>query len=778
MSWFANLKISSKLGISFGLLIVALAGIGVWTAMRIHSVGEVGKHITAEQLPSIASLMSMNTNLSDLRMGTFREFAADSAQVLEARRKHVQELLADMENARAQYLKEHISGPAERVLWDDYVAKLDIYLGFRDKTAALIERHDPAASARITGDESDRVFNTVRQAMDALITFNRDLADRYTKENDRLVQGTQRILSIVVVVMLVFGVFVAVSVSRSITGSIRSVIGVFKRIADGHLDNQMDNARRDEIGELTAGLSDMQGRLKSQLAKEREAAATNSRIKTALDKAGIMITVADNSNHVIYANEAAGRFFNDYQGDVRDSVPAFDPQRVIGSDIHSFHKNPAHVSNVSSGKSGAHIADIKLGTRTMRISVSPITDERGDRAGSIVEWVDRTQELRAEEEVNQVVTRALEGDLSQRVQLAGKTGFFQSLSSGLNRLLGDTAAAISSIRTASVEVLRGADEISAGNANLSQRTEQQASSLEETASSMEQMTSTVKQNADNATQADQLATAARNRAEEGGTVVGAAVTAMTDINASSQRISDIIGVIEEIAFQTNLLALNAAVEAARAGEQGRGFAVVAGEVRSLASRSATAAKEIKELIQDSVQKVEHGTGLVTQSGQTLENIVVSIKKVSDIVAEIAAASREQSAGIDQVNRAVMQMDEVTQQNAALVEQASAASQSMAEQARSLNKTMERYRLDDSGPTATSVRPAQSGGGVAQVASESGSVRNLFAKRPAVVKSAPKKAVARPSPAPRSAPRSTPQSAPSSPPRAAVATASDSEWTEF
>jgi methyl-accepting chemotaxis protein len=210
----------------------------------------------------------------------------------------------------------------------------------------------------------------------------------------------------------------------------------------------------------------------------------------------------------------------------------------------------------------------------------------------------------------------------------------------------------------------------------------------------------VKQNADNAGQANQLAVAARDQAEKGGAVVAKAVRAMSEINDSSKRIADIIGVIDEIAFQTNLLALNAAVEAARAGEQGRGFAVVATEVRNLAGRSATAAKEIKGLIQDSVKKVDEGSHLVTQSGATLEQIVSAVKKVTDIVAEIAAASQEQSAGIEQVNKAVMQLDELTQQNAALVEEASAASQSMADQARMLNETMAKYRVDD-----TAGRPA-------------------------------------------------------------------------
>ena len=209
---------------------------------------------------------------------------------------------------------------------------------------------------------------------------------------------------------------------------------------------------------------------------------------------------------------------------------------------------------------------------------------------------------------------------------------------------------------------------------------------------MEEMTATVKQNSSNADQANQLATAARNQAERGGSVTADAVRGMTEINEASKRIADIIGVIDDIAFQTNLLALNAAVEAARAGEQGRGFAVVATEVRTLASRSAAAAKEIKDLIQDSVKKVEDGTHLVSRSGQALNEIVLSVKKVSDIVAEIAAASREQSAGIDQVNKAVSQMDQMTQQNAALVEQAAAASNSVADQARTLTALMEGYRV--------------------------------------------------------------------------------------
>ncbi|PSJ18279.1 methyl-accepting chemotaxis protein [Nitrosomonas supralitoralis] len=290
-----------------------------------------------------------------------------------------------------------------------------------------------------------------------------------------------------------------------------------------------------------------------------------------------------------------------------------------------------------------------------------------------------------------VANAVASGDLTSRIEAksTNETGRLLQALKTMNENLVDL---VSKVRTGTDQIVTASGEIASGNSDLSQRTEEQASSLEETASSMEELTSTVKQNADNARQANQLAAGASEVAVKGGAVVGQVVQTMSAINESSKKIVDIISVIDGIAFQTNILALNAAVEAARAGEQGRGFAVVATEVRTLAQRSAAAAKEIKELISDSVAKVEDGTRLVDEAGATMDEIVTSVKRVTDIMSEISAASHEQSSGIEQVNQAVTQMDEVTQQNAALVEEAAAAAESMNDQAQALTQAVSVFKL--------------------------------------------------------------------------------------
>jgi methyl-accepting chemotaxis protein len=362
-------------------------------------------------------------------------------------------------------------------------------------------------------------------------------------------------------------------------------------------------------------------------------------------------------------------------------------------------------------------------------------------------------------EVEQAVLGAIDGNLALRVGVDDKSGHFRSLAMSVNSLIENMMNVVKGLQETANQVQVGAEEISRGNLDLSQRTEEQASNLEQTASSMEEMTSTVKNNADNAAQANQLASAAREQAERGGKVVGSAIAAMGEINAASRKIADIIGVIDEIAFQTNLLALNAAVEAARAGEQGRGFAVVASEVRNLASRSAQAAKEIKALIQDSVGKVTEGTKLVDESGNVLGEIVTGVKKVTDVVAEIAASSREQASGIEQVNKAMTAMDGMTQQNAALVEQASAAAQALTEQATMLTQLISRYDVGkDSQAVLARSAPA--------------------ARKPVAERRTSSRPWSKAAAAPQAARSTEHAAAPAAAPAAKAARGGDDQWTDF
>jgi methyl-accepting chemotaxis protein len=458
-----------------------------------------------------------------------------------------------------------------------------------------------------------------------------------------------------------------------------------------------------------------------------------SRLSTAVEVATTPLMMIDRDFVITYANQSARRLMERRAPEIRKLLPSFDPGRLVGQNIDAFHRNPAHQRRLLEDPARLpHAAEVRIGELTFALKVSAMKDAAGQYIGNTMEWEDVSEQRDAQRQIDALIRAAAGGELDRRLDAARYDGFMRQLAEGVNGLIdgmvaplreatqvidalaagdltrtmdGDYRGAFAGMATALngsmhklrelVEQIRGsagaiagaASEISAGNNDLNKRTQDASAALQQTAASLEEMTATVKQNASNATQANQLAASARGAAEDGGKVVGEAVRAMAAITDSSRKVADIIGVIEQIAFQTNMLALNAAVEAARAGDQGRGFAVVAAEVRNLAQRSAAAAKEIKGLIRDSAEKVEQGGRLVNRSGETLSGIVTAVKKVSDIIADINAASEEQASGIEQINTAVTQMDRTTQQNAAMVEEAASAAESMNEQARGLNEVL-------------------------------------------------------------------------------------------
>ncbi len=573
--------------------------------------------------------------------------------------------------------------------------------------------------------------------IDKLVVLANNLAKEQAEKGSSLVSLLGNILSGVGLVAILLVVATSVIFSKQILsklgGDPAELQLITSAITAGDYSTKIDSSISEE-----SVLGAMRSMLIS-LIQARDTAVENAHIRSALDSASTNVMIADTTRNVIYMNKAVEKMMYEAESELRKALPQFSANNIINNKMDMFYQDSNHQGQMIENLTSTQTTQTQLGRYHFRLMASPIYASDKKRLGTVLEWLDRTQEINAEQEVSQLVERAASGDFTGKINTENKTGFFLKIAENLNALVnnadkglndiarvlgaiakGDLTEKItedytgtfaelknycnettesltvmmSDIRTAAETIFTASSEIAQGNADLSSRTEQQAANLEETASSMEELTSTVKLNADNAKQANVLAEKASSVATNGGSLIQQVVVTMNDINHSAQKISDIISVIDGIAFQTNILALNAAVEAARAGDQGRGFAVVASEVRTLAQRSANAAKDIKSLINDSVQKIESGNSLVNKSGETMKDIVDSIKRVNDIMSEIAAASNEQSVGIEEVSTAISQMDEMTQQNAALVEEAAAAAESMQSQADQLTRNVAQFKLSN------------------------------------------------------------------------------------
>ena len=493
--------------------------------------------------------------------------------------------------------------------------------------------------------------------------------------------------------------------------------------------------RKDEIGAISKALDILR-----QFSKDSAIEAIkNSRIKVALDNVSSSLMIADENNIILYMNPALDSLFRKSIDEVRKVIPNFDVDNILGCSIDIFHKDPSYQRQILRDLIERHDAKVVMGQLIFALKANPVIGSRGERLGTIMEWADITSELAIEKEVESVVDAASEGDFSKRLDTNNKLGFMLALSQGINKImelsyngLSETGAAlhslsvgdltkeihgeyngmfddikksfnstVSQLRNTVHSIIKSANsvnnssnEISDGAKDLANRTEQQASTLEQTAASMEEITKSVRDNELHAKQANSMAEEAKSVAKKGSEVVNEAVSAMDRIIISSNKILEIIDVVDEIAFQTNLLALNAAVEAARAGDAGKGFAVVASEVRALAGRSSAASKDIKSLIIGSNTEVRTGSNLVNNAGDNLKEIEASISQVATAISHIAASSTSQANGVEEINIAISHMDTITQQNAALVQENSAASDSMVHQAQDLESMMKFFKIKE------------------------------------------------------------------------------------
>ncbi|KAE9628037.1 methyl-accepting chemotaxis protein [Aeromonas veronii] len=478
------------------------------------------------------------------------------------------------------------------------------------------------------------------------------------------------------------------------------------------------------INEVVTLLSDKLEQSRNDIKKNQVLLHENQLVRKALDCASTNVMIADTNLDIIYMNEAVTGMLNQAETDIKKELYSFNANQLMGANIDSFHKNPGHQRAMLAKLNSTYRTQIQLGGRTFSLIANPVFNDTGERLGSVVEWADRTKEVMIEKEMSDIVQAVINGELHRRMELAGKSGFFQAMGEGINQIaevidstlndvirivqclakgdltqqieadypgvfgttkdaLNTTIASLTKIvtevRGASDNLSSAAEQVSATAQSISQSSSEQASSMEETSASIEQMSASINQNTDNAQVTDGMASKAAKEAVEGGEAVKLTVDAM-------KQIARRIGIIDDIAYQTNLLALNAAIEAARAGDHGKGFAVVAAEVRKLAERSQVAAQEIGELASSSVEMAE-------KAGRLLDQMVPSINKTSDLVQEISAASVEQSTGVSQINQAMNQLSQVTQQNASCSEELAATAEEMSSQAEQLQLAMEFFTLE-------------------------------------------------------------------------------------